>query len=474
METRAGSSRSSASSRDAPPLSAADPRLEAGLRWALLLLLVAAPLALGSVHPPAYIALLTLSLGLAALSSVFTRQRLSRGALVPRLPCRGLILALLGLVSFQLVPLPPAVLAVLSPGTLRFHAELALIPDRAWHPISVNPADTARGLAFAIALVALYAAVFRELGDGVWRRRLGRVVVLTGCAMALEALVQAQVSSGRIYGLYHPDADWAIFGPYVNRNHFAGYMVMAIPLALAFTAEAVRDFRIALGRRRRGWLAIGDPEGSWCVRRGAEAVVLVVGLVASRSRGGLLAFLVSLAMLPLAFGRLRKAALPVGLVLLVALGFADLRPIQQGFLTRGVQNSRLVLWGDVLPMVRSFPLFGTGMNAFGTAYPRHQHVLKSEWIGQAHNEYLQALTDTGLIGAVLFLTLLFSVLRGAWQTAAASPFDAGVLGSLLALAVHNVVDFNWQIPANAATYVALAALAHRQAARRLDPHGPDA
>jgi O-antigen ligase len=239
---------------------------------------------------------------------------------------------------------------------------------------------------------------------------------------------------------------------------------MAIPLALGFTVEAARELRSALERRRRSrWLALGDAEGSALIRRSVEAVVLVVGLVASRSRGGLLGFLVSLAALPLALGRSRRSLAVIGLVLLGALAFVDLDPLLRGFESRGIKASRLALWEDVLPMLRSFPVFGCGLNAFGTAYPRYQTVLKSEWVGQAHNEYLQALVDTGMLGASLVLALLFLVLRSAWKAAPRSPLDAGILGSLLALSAHNLVDFNWQIPANATTYAALAALAVRRA-----------
>jgi O-antigen ligase len=425
-------------------------------RAAVLVLLAAAPLALGSVHPPAYIPLVVLSVALGALAVAR-----GQGAAVPG---TRLILAFHALVVLQLLPLPPPVLGVLSPGSLRFRSEVSLVHDASWHPISVNPVDTARGLAFVAAASFLYAAVYLEFGEALWRRRLARVVVLTGCFMTLLALVQGPTFGSRIYGLYRPDADWAVFGPYVNRNHFAGYVAMAIPLALGFTVEAARDFHAALARRRRArWLALGDAEGNAAIRRGAEAVVLVVGLAASRSRGGLLAFLVSLAALPRALGRSRRSLFAIALVLLGAAAFVDLGPLRRAFESRGIQGSRVALWEDVLPMVRSYPVFGCGLNAFGSAYPRQQTVLKSEWVGQAHNEYLQALVDTGALGAGLVLALLFLVLRSAWDVAPQSPLDAGILGSLLALAAHNLVDFNWQIPANATTYAALAALAVRRA-----------
>jgi O-antigen ligase len=123
----------------------------------------------------------------------------------------------------------------------------------------------------------------------------------------------------------------------------------------------------------------------------------------------------------------------------------------------------------MVPMFPSFPLLGSGFNAFGTAYAPYQTIWRMDFIGQAHNEYLQVLLDTGLLGAALFAVLLFRTFGAAVRAAGRSAFGVGLFGALLALAVHALVDFNWQIPANAATYVALAALAFREGGQTLDP-----
>jgi O-antigen ligase len=115
-------------------------------------------------------------------------------------------------------------------------------------------------------------------------------------------------------------------------------------------------------------------------------------------------------------------------------------------------------------MLPRFPVLGAGFNAFGTSYTQYQTIERYEWYGEAHNEYLQALLDTGLVGAALVGALLVRLLRSGVRASAASAVDAGILGALLACAAHNLVDFNWQIPANAATFAALAGLAMRQAA----------
>jgi len=286
------------------------------------------------------------------------------------------------------------------------------------------------------------------------------------------ALVQALSPEPRkIYGLWRPRADWAVFGPYVNRNHFAGYLVMASSLALGFALEALSRLRAAWRRRpRRPWLLLGEREGTTAVRWSAAAMVTVAGLLASQSRGGVSAFAAATLLLPLASRQRRRTAL--GVALLVGLGalWIGLGGVLSAFAVRGVKGSRLDLWVDMLPMVPRFPVFGVGWNAFGTAYPWYQTIWKTEWFGEAHNDYLQALLDGGVVGAALVLSLLAVVFRGALARAARSPVDLGLLGALLGFALHGLVDFNGQIPANAATWIALAALAVERPSR--DPAEP--
>jgi hypothetical protein len=426
--------------------------------------LALAPLALGSVTESAFIPLLAMCFGVGGVSWARGHVRRTLGEDVPEVPLARVLLAFHALVLFQLVPLPPFLLRRLSPGSFAHYYDRLLLPIARFWPISVNPADTVRGLFFLAGYSLLFGAVFREFGDARWRRRLAYMVIVVGLLMTLVGLVQSAYGTKAIYGLIHTIYDWAIFGPYVNRSHFAGYIIMAIPLAVAFAIEALAGLRRQWrSRRRRSWLVLGEPEANAFVRRSAEAVMLVVGLIASQSRGGVVAFAASMAALPFT-SRHRRAA--VGVVLLVALlavPWLGLGDIVKGFESRGIQASRVDMWRDMLPMFPSFPLLGSGFNAFGTAYAPYQTIWRTDFIGQAHDEYLQVLLDTGLVGFGLFAVIVGRTLAAAALAASRSAFGVGLFGALLALAVHALVDFNWQIPANAATYVALAALAFREA-----------
>jgi O-antigen ligase len=426
----------------------------------VLVLLAAGPFLAGAVHEPIFIPLLA-GCALAGLASWLRARRVTAGATpAAPVPGRRLLTGLHLLVLAQLVPLPPAILRLVSPGSFAYYDTLSLLPLESWRPISVSPPDTLRALAFLAAFSLLYATVFREFGDRPWRRRLMLTVVGVGLGITVVAFVQAVSSEPRmLYGLWRPRWDWAVFGPYVNRSHFAGYAAMAAALATGAALGALDDLRQAWRARRHGWLALGQSEGNAFVRWAAVVMVLVAGLVASGSRGGVSAFGLTAILLPLASGRRRSTAIAVGLLATLGIAWIGLGGIVAAFETRGIQGSRLDLWADMLPMVPDFPVFGLGLNAFSSAYPFYQTVWRTEWIGEAHNEYLQVLLDLGIVGVVLVSGLLVLVFRAAWRNASRGGLELGLFGALLVLAIHNLVDFNWQIPANAATWVALAALA---------------
>ncbi len=440
-------------------------RAAAFVRVLVLVLLATAPLLAGAVHEPVFIPLLA-GCGLAGLVSLLRARQTPS----PQLPGLRLLVALHALVLLQLVPLPPGSLRAVSPGSFAFYNDPLLVPLSAWRPISVSPPDTLRGLAFLAAFSLLALAVFRELGEGRWRRRVLRTVVFTGLALTVVALLQAvSPEPRRIYGVWQPRWDWAVFGPYVNRNHFAGYLVMAGALGVGEALEALSRLRAAWAARRQRFLLLGEAEGLAFARAAAVVMVTVAGLVASQSRGGGVAY--AFAMLAVLLLILFGSVLPLtatgrwwtalAVLLLVALGvvWIGLGGVISAFEVRGIRASRLDLWRDMLPMLKHFPVFGCGWNAFATAYPWYQTVWKTDWIGEAHNDYLQALLDGGLVGLLLVAGLLVVVLRGALARARRSPVELGLFGALSGLALHELVDFNGQIPANAATWVALAALA---------------
>ncbi len=429
------------------------------LRGSCVAIVFVAPFFFGATPYWVYGPLLALVAACGLVSWIVSRRRNSP-APPPPAPAVRLLGAFAALVAFQLLPLPPVVLRLLSPGTYAYHERLTFAPLTHWQPISVSPGDTIVGLLFIVCYGGFYAAISREFSD--LKRQRGFLLSIAACGglLTIVALLQAASSHPlRPYGIVRVRFDWAVFGPYVNRNHFANFLAMATPVALGLLADSFEGLRRAWASRRRHWVALGDPEGLLVIRNAALVLLLAVGLLASRSRGAIFGFLCSALVLPLVARHRRTMLVLVLVCVAAALYFVDTAPIVDAMRSRGIRGSRIEMWRDAARVAPHFPAFGVGFDAFGTAYPAYQRYERSLYIYEAHNEYLQVLLDTGLAGLGLVGAILVTLLRAGLRHATQRPLYAGVFAAILACCFHSVVDYNWQIPANSLAFTVLAAIA---------------
>src|SRR5206468_1452565 len=153
------------------------------------------------------------------------------------------------------------------------------------------------------------------------RERFRRVVAGLGLVLGLAALIQVASGAARIYGFFTPlERSGTIFGPFVNRNHFAGYMLMVVFTAFGLLARAWRRYRRRLGERpnlRRVLVALAVPEAQALIYAALPAAAAAAALIATTSRGALLAFAGGLVLAGL--GLRRTSGVP-GWGLAVALG----------------------------------------------------------------------------------------------------------------------------------------------------------
>jgi hypothetical protein len=394
-------------------------------------------------------------------------------------------LLFLALVGLQLVPLPPSVVVSLN----RSQAELVR-PGDGWTPLTLSVTDTLRGLGFLASLLALHAAAAVVLSRREARERFRRFVACLGAALALHALAQRASGTRLIYGVYRPiesDGSNNIFGPFVNRNHFAGYMLLVVPLAMGLVVDGAGRYLERIGPRgnvRRWLVALLSPEGSGLLYFVIPALVCLAALIATGSRGALVGFGVGLGAALLAAPKLaRRWAVLVPLVLLtVAASWSALPRLEQRFgLAAREAGGRTVVWRDALGHMRGLWPLGSGFNTFGLAVsrvtiwklpvgatpwrePYETSVAQAPRLGfraylettdlgyyrEAHNDYLQVLVETGVPGLVLVLLALTATLRQART-------DPWRLAAIVGIAVHSFLDFDLQIPAVAVLFVCVAA-----------------
>ena len=290
-------------------------------------------------------------------------------------------------------------------------------------------------------------------------RKIGVILAIYGFTIAAFALLQGISSNGKLYWFYPVSHGGWIYGPYVNHNHYAGLMELLVPIPLVISLS-----RLAPEKER--------------IAAGIAAAVMVVTIFLSGSRGGMIAIFVELVIFVIVLLRQRKSiriaiaagAFAIVLVsLLTWLGGKELTSrvssISSETRTELSGGMRLSIDRDALRVFRSKPLLGWGLGTFPVVYPQYRSFYTNFFVNEAHNDYLQLLCEMGLLGfgtMVWFLIVLYrTALRQIrnWASDVSSAVTLACTLGLTGILVHSVLDFNLQIPANAALFYVLCTLA---------------
>ena len=444
------------------------------LAWCVGLLLLAAPLHWAGVLP---LTRMLLELGaLPVLALVF--WPVATGGGKPRLPA-GLAVALVLLSLYPLpylLPLPPGVWASL-PGAGRepYIQALALFPGLGadWRAASASPALTeAYWLAFLPPLAAFLGVFYLHEPR---RQDLARLAVGMAVLQSLLGLMQYKAASDSFLCFGAGICGTSAHGTYYNPDHLAGLLEMLLPVAVGLIGAHLGRADGAL-RYRASWR---ERLGFWMSWRGhavallaAGSIALLLGLVFTRSRSGIMITMLGILVCLVAFARRLgsgggRASGVIGTVVVVTLGLAvdiGLAPVLGRFsLDDPLRDGRVLIYANALQGIGQFLPLGSGPGTFPEAFRQFQPpALGQHFVNHAHNDYLEWLFEGGLPGAVLAVWLLSAYLRQ-WLALAAAEgrhsfrfvqFGAGI--GLLLLLLHSLSDFNWHIPANA-LYAALLA-----------------
>jgi O-antigen ligase len=455
---------------------AAGPGSKAALAT-LVALVVASPWPFGSAHLRATqaIALVSLATALGAFAWDGWHRRLL-------LPPRVILWPLAGLWALavsQLVPLPEALHRVLAPGTaVVWHPDVpaaAAVLGPGPHPVSLHPEATRRWLAFATGLIGLALAAAPALRE---RRLLLRacVTLVSGAVLvALFGIVGRLAFGSKLYGVWSVPTT-APFGPFVSKNHFAGYVELAALLAVGLATGLADEQR--RGSAALSW--IGGRRAKWVVVAWGAAGVLLLAVPVSLSRGGVVSLAAGLGcFILLRAWTLKGSGLSVrGLLSVVAgLGIAGsllvtVLPTEArdrvltlaGITTDQSGSYRLALWRDTLRLAASSPLVGSGFGAYEDALPRFKTTAGAFRVQHAENDHLEILAEGGLLGGLLgIIAVLALFVHGlnalrATDHRLARALLAAALAAGVAAWVHAAVDFNLRIPSNALMAVLVVGL----------------
>src|SRR5271157_439663 len=348
--------------------------------------------------------------------------------------------------------LPLAALTLLVLAQMAFHSTASLYHTRL-------------ELQLLLAYLALLLLLTQAFSRSSHMRGLVWFLMCLGFFVSIFGILQHLTFNGKLYWFRVMRYGGLPFGPYVNRNHFAGFAELLIPVALV---------PLFLGKVRRERLFLVA----------LFAIVPIVALLLSASRGGIISLAVQMVILflLLLMRRVRSKHVLVGgmVVLCAALAiswigvqqaverFADYQTLE---VTAG---KRAAMRRDTWAIFLDHPVIGTGLGTLQMVFPRYDSLYDGKIVNHTHNDYLEALAETGVLGGLCcawFLgVLLLESLRGLAELG--SSFGASLnLSGLVGcsgLLVHSLVDFNLHIPANAMLFVVAAFLA----TTRIQPSPP--
>lgn len=494
------------------------------IRWGIAFLIFFTPFAFGSVHPWAFIFMETVVLLLLIfwMGKLLLPPRHKQLLPPPLLP----LILFLGLGCLQLLPIPPALLHLLSPSMHQLYSRsLAGWPEKTpyhelqsataiidrrpkdsqvatdtsqlrsasdalpsvlpaapelWRPLSLAPNLTLTSLIkwssylSLLCLVSLYPFADGRDGHALFLRLILKTILVVACALALIGIAQQWTWNGKFLWFFVP-YDWnnpgsldmpRASGPFINPDHFANYLAVIFPVALAGTFFHTGQ----IAQRYQ------QPFRVFC---GCTVVLLIAAILSSLSRGGwigialgtLLMLGVFPAIIPMSpttkwFGEKRTVTRYVfaGVTALILVALMIIGPTARNRvdlrLAETVEQEdslegRVAAWQDTIHMVQDFSLFGVGLGAWQDIFPRYQRPpWSADFYSEAHNDYVEILAETGMVGCSLLAWAAWRVIKllshGLMRISTETrPFYTALLTGLMIMGVHEFLDFSLQIPANA-------------------------
>lgn len=449
---------------------------DAVIEKGIIFLLIFTPLVFGTVHPWSISIMETaifIVLGAWLFKMAFLREiSMIKTPLSLSIP----VAALAGLMIFHLMPLPEWVLKNISPSTIRIY--LTFTDEETLKTISLYPGATLDSLIALISYAAVFLVVVNHYRTRKQVERIFHIIIGMGCFLAVFAVIQKLTWNGRMFWFYPLREGLSsnrsyIWGPYINHNHFAGYMEMAIPIGLGFFLYWITetDNLPGIPLRQRFMKILRSNNLLRLIFFSLSVLIMSAVLFYSLSRGGILSFSISLIFFgSLIYSRrsLRKRAKPlimIGIIVFIMVIITGMGRIEERFREIGEQEEipRLNIWTDSLEIIKDFPVIGTGAGTFKSVYSIYQTKHANMIFEHAENDYVETVAELGITGLLISLGLIIVFIYlavKAWRLRRnrfVKCVVAGGISSCVAILIHGFTDFNFRIPANALLLTIIAA-----------------
>jgi len=436
----------------------------------LLILIVWLPLPYGSNHAWAWS---LMEVGIFSLSLVWLWQYLQgKQNLTPvfykAFPILMIWCIWLIYITFQVIPLPYSWLQWLSPQAAQVYAYPTL------STLSVDLHSTTVGLLKSLSYVLLFTLTLLIVNTSSRLRWVVLALIASGLFQALYGSVMTL--SGLEYGFFHEKVSYrgVATGTFVNRNHLAGYLVMCLSMGIGLLIAQLGQGSDSSSTWRQRFVKLLEWILSDKMLLRLFLVIMVIALVLTRSRMGNTAFFASMMIAGIITLIISRHINRATAILLVSLIVIDIFIVGAWFGVGKVAQrlEQTSLSSEKRDEVDIYTLdywddyfwTGSGLGSYHTTFPRYQGADVTSFYDHAHNDYLEFVAETGLIGVLLLaiailltIGVVFSALYRR-RRALNRGIAFSVTMAIIALLIHSTVDFNLQIPANAATFMLILGL----------------
>jgi len=424
-------------------------KVDSVIFWIICFILLFAPIAYGSVSAAhlSIILLLVFIICLAWLFDTWRNAELRFNDSPLQLPILGLIL----IGALQMLPI----------GYVKFES----LPVNAVYSLSYDPYQTRLAVVRLCIFLIFFAAILTFVRDQRKVKTIAFLVVVLGAIFGFLGILQQLTDPQTIFGI-RTVRDAIPFGTFVNRHHFASFMMMSVALAFGI----VYGGNISSDKKLLIWIPI---------------IIMILAIIMTGSRGGLLSLLVTLIFILIVTRmHIRKEnnvstgkfglSLPLlGLVLVfIVLGLVFFIGADQWLarslglqIQEDVSGGRFHFWYIAWRIFLDHPILGTGLDSFATMFQQYDTWNGRFRVERAHNEYLQTLSDSGIIGFVCVSAFIYLLFKRGLRVISCERDDLfrgiaiGALAGCLGILIHSFFDFPLRTNSNAFYFLLLAALA---------------
>ncbi len=405
-----------------------------------------------------------------------------------------IIIIVLMFIALQIIPLPQNVIKFVSPGTYDFYSQylpgysegnidfsdyLSVFSENPDNPrfsslrtISHDPLSSFNFLLKLVSYLMVFVVALNEFRDEKSRKYFIYLFAFMGLFVAMEGLLQYYHDNSRLL-MFRPrpmhDAG-APFGPFVNRNHFAGYVEMIFPITMAMMFELFLrkkekrtgtygvSFQSKTGKMVYQYEQKFTEFYSMAFMGFYALLVMVGGIIIAQSKAGII--ITACSMTAIFVYRKMKRALLFLFLLIVLAGavfflFSDKANLDAKYEKVMISSikPRATAWESAIDIFMDFPVLGTGVGSYKVVNSRYTSVGAPWKFYEAHNDFLEILATGGILIFIPFLLAIMFVAGEGFRFirfgVRKNIYQVAFLISIGALILHETVDFNLQIGSNA-------------------------